>query len=208
MDAGSYALTGFFYKKRVYFTQIFILGVFAIVLLGQPIIGANRGLSVLLSSCGYLLALIGVLGRVYCTLFISGRKSHVLIAAGPFAAVRNPLYCFSLLCFVGIGLQTYSLTLLLSLLVFFGTYYHFLVTKEEVRLKSVFGEQYKLYLQQVPRWLPKLNGVQSPQSVMTHPQIVFKTMRDSGLYFIAMILLGLINYLHQSHILKPLFYFI
>ncbi len=38
---------------------------------------------------------IAILGRLWCTLYIGGRKSAVIVSDGPYSIVRNPLYVFS-----------------------------------------------------------------------------------------------------------------
>ena len=51
-------------------------------------------------------ALIGVaiLGRTWSSLYIGGRKNSVLVQYGPYSLMRNPLYTFSFIGALGIGL--------------------------------------------------------------------------------------------------------
>ncbi|MFM7261867.1 MAG: methyltransferase family protein [bacterium] len=57
----------------------------------------------LLSAMGYILLLVGCAGRIWCALYIAGRKNRVLVDLGPYSLTRNPLYLFSCLAFVGAG---------------------------------------------------------------------------------------------------------
>src|SRR6185503_11217281 len=38
-----------------------------------------------------------VVGRIWCSLYIGGRKNFELIQDGPYSLVRNPLYLFSVI---------------------------------------------------------------------------------------------------------------
>ena len=46
---------------------------------------------------GWLFVGIGVMGRIWCSLYISGFKNAKLVTEGPYSLCRNPLYLFSYL---------------------------------------------------------------------------------------------------------------
>ena len=80
-----------------------------------------------------------------------------LIISGPFALVRNPLYVGNILLYTGIGIMSWSLFpyLQIAALLFFAVQYHFIVLEEEKYLKEKFGNSYKEYLRNVPRFFPR-----------------------------------------------------
>ncbi len=78
-----------------------------------------------------------------------------LTRGGPYRYVRNPLYLGSLL--IGLGLALVALRAPIWLVGFALLYVAFYLPTmhvEELRLQSLFGAEYKEYLEQVPRLLP------------------------------------------------------
>ncbi len=80
-----------------------------------------------------------------------------LIISGPFAFVRNPLYVGNILLYTGIGIMSWSLFpyLQITTVMFFAVQYHFIVLEEEKYLKEKFGEDYKKYVNNVPRFISR-----------------------------------------------------
>lgn len=125
---------------------------------------------------GFIIALAGELIRFWGvswagseTRTTGGVGGTYLIISGPFAHVRNPLYVGNILIYFGLGIMSYSLFPYLQMvaILFFAFQYHLIVTEEEGFLKEKFGEAYKKYLQNVPRFIPrltpyKLNKVEQP----------------------------------------------
>ena len=70
-------------------------------------------------------ALVGVatVGRLWCALYIAGYKTDKLITSGPYSMCRNPLYFFSLLGGIGVGLCTEYLVLAAVIVVAFAAIY-------------------------------------------------------------------------------------
>lgn len=101
-------------------------------------------------------ALIGVciLGRVWCSLYIGGRKVRELVTNGPYSVVRNPLYVFSFIGAAGVGLSTSSLTIGAVLAVATWLIFAAVVRKEEAALLKVHGQPYAAYMISTPRFLP------------------------------------------------------
>ena len=88
-------------------------------------------------------------GRLWCLLFVAGRKNEQVVREGPYSVVRNPLYVFSLLGAVGFGLAVENPLLAAVLGLGFIGYYHFVILSEERFLLSAFGDNYSAYLNQV-----------------------------------------------------------
>jgi protein-S-isoprenylcysteine O-methyltransferase Ste14 len=134
---------------------------------------------------GFLSIAFCVLGRAYASAFVGGRKNAALVAEGPFSIVRNPLYVFSFIGVVGVGLAAGSLVWAAILALLFALYYPAVVAKEEAYLRGLFGADYDAYCARVPRWLPDLSLWRAPESVPLNPIFLFRTMRDGAWFFIA-----------------------
>ena len=87
-----------------------------------------------------------------------------LVVAGLYKYVRNPMYIGVLLILLGHILWSGSILLVLYAVGTLVCFQLFVVFYEEPFLKKTFGESYQLYLQKVPRWVPrKATGSESDQ---------------------------------------------
>jgi protein-S-isoprenylcysteine O-methyltransferase Ste14 len=80
-----------------------------------------------------------------------------LIASGPFAILRNPLYVGNIALWVGFALTARLVWLAPVIVVLLGLEYHAIVRWEEQLLESRLGDGYRDYAARVPRWLPTFN---------------------------------------------------
>ncbi len=83
------------------------------------------------------------------------RKDHNLVTSGPYAYVRHPLYSVGLLAFSGFVLLTSSWWIAF-LVVMTGIYLVRRTPLEEKRLLERFGDEYREYMQNTGRYLPRL----------------------------------------------------
>jgi len=116
---------------------------------------------------GFAISLVGELIRFWgvswagsetrATGSVGGSK---LVVSGPFAYVRNPLYIGNIFIYLGIGVMSWALFpyLQIAAFVFFAAQYHFIVSEEEGFLKTEFGEDYKKYCENVPRFFPRMTA--------------------------------------------------
>jgi protein-S-isoprenylcysteine O-methyltransferase Ste14 len=77
-----------------------------------------------------------------------------LVASGPFAILRNPLYVGNIALWAGFALTARLVWLAPAILVVLGLEYHAIVLWEEQLLESRLGDAYRDYAARVPRWLP------------------------------------------------------
>jgi protein-S-isoprenylcysteine O-methyltransferase Ste14 len=77
-----------------------------------------------------------------------------LVAGGPFAYMRNPLYVGNVVLWVGFAITARLLWLVPVIVVLLGLEYHAIVRWEERLLESQLGDAYREYTSNVPRWLP------------------------------------------------------
>lgn len=113
-------------------------------------------------------ALIGsgavLMGRAFSvmnrqgTTVIPWAKVEHLVADGPFARVRNPIYAADLLVYLGGTILLRSGWPLLALPGVLHLLRRQVIAPEETYLRQEFGSQYERYLQNVPRLLPRFTG--------------------------------------------------
>jgi protein-S-isoprenylcysteine O-methyltransferase Ste14 len=77
-----------------------------------------------------------------------------LVATGPFAWVRNPLYIGNILLWAGFALCAGFPRIALVIAAVLAIEYHAIVRWEERLLAARLGDAYHAYAERVPRWLP------------------------------------------------------
>jgi protein-S-isoprenylcysteine O-methyltransferase Ste14 len=87
-----------------------------------------------------------------------------LVASGPFAIVRNPLYVGNIALWVGFALTARLVWLAPVIVVLLGAEYHAIVRWEERLLESRLGDAYRVYAARVPRWCPRFNRGARPST--------------------------------------------
>jgi protein-S-isoprenylcysteine O-methyltransferase Ste14 len=114
------------------------------------------GAGVVVTGLGELIRLWGVhhIGAISRT---RSDRLGPLIASGPFAWLRNPLYVGNIALWVGFALAARLVWLAPVILVFLGLEYHAIVRWEETLLESRLGDAYRAYAARVPRWMPQLH---------------------------------------------------
>jgi protein-S-isoprenylcysteine O-methyltransferase Ste14 len=80
-----------------------------------------------------------------------------LVATGPFARLRNPLYVGNIALWAGFALTARLVWLAPVIVVLLGLEYHAIVRWEERLLEARLGDAYREYASRVPRWLPTFN---------------------------------------------------
>lgn len=148
-------------------------------------------------AAGVVLAAVAALGRAWCSIYIAGYKGRVLVTEGPYSVCRNPLYFFSMLGGIGLGLTAKSLTVPFVFLGGFGLYYSLVIRREEEGLRRTFGRDYDDYERVTPRFLPRLSSLREPRDYVVHPRI-FREHLLSAAWFVWLIaLLAVVEALHD-----------
>lgn len=121
---------------------------------------ASLIIGILIAINGELIRLWGVSWAGSETRTTGGVGGTYLVISGPFAYVRNPLYVGNILMYLGLGIMSMSLFPYLQIvaIIFFIIQYYFIVKEEEGFLITKFGKDYKNYLQNVPRFLPRVTA--------------------------------------------------
>ncbi len=154
---------------------------------------------------GAVLVAIASLGRLWCSLYIAGYKTRKVVTEGPYSLCRHPLYFFSLLGAVGVGLATETFLIPTIILIVFAIYYPYVIRSEEAELKKLHGEKYKSYINTTPTFFPKISYLIEPKEYNVNP-IIFRKHVFSALWFVWLIgILELIEEFHTMGIIPVLF---
>ncbi len=183
-------------KVRMLVSRAFVGTLLIIILFSESRWRFYELTDTLIFAAGCVLASIGAMGRLWCSLYISGYKNEVLITTGPYSISRHPLYLFSLIGALGVAFTTETLLIPLIVLVVFLSYYPGVILGEEKRLLSIHGEKFKLYCQKTPAFFPKLSLYEEPQTYVVNPKIFRKSI-FSTLWFIWFI--GIIEIIETCH---------
>ncbi|WP_309396217.1 methyltransferase family protein [Cerasicoccus maritimus] len=151
---------------------------------------------------GCLFLILAGLGRVWCLVYIAGRKNQVLCKDGPYSLCRNPLYLFSFIGMIGVGfaLQSFFLTIIICAL--FLVYYASVIHGEEDRLAELFGEDFDSYRLGTPRFIPTFQDYRSGAQTMTiSTRAVERGLREVFWFFAIIIAVDAIELMHTNDIL-------
>jgi protein-S-isoprenylcysteine O-methyltransferase Ste14 len=149
-------LGGWLFRYR---TAIPIPFAAAILWLGPEIAGTPGSLAIV---AGLALTMAGELVRLWAVRHIGtisrtrSERLGPLVVTGPFALIRNPLYVGNIALWVGFALAARLTWASFIIGVLLAVEYHAIVGWEERLLESRVGQVYRDYLEQVPRWIPRL----------------------------------------------------
>jgi protein-S-isoprenylcysteine O-methyltransferase Ste14 len=140
-------------KSRLLISRLFGLLMLALVVFGTSYWSAAPLFDQSLFSAGLLLAIAGFCGRLWCLSYIAGRKKKVLVTLGPYSLCRHPLYFFSFIGGIGLGLCTETLIAPALFILAFALYYPSIIRTEETFLRLNFPE-YASYGERTPLFFP------------------------------------------------------
>lgn len=166
------------------------------LLLTRPAWNEASVIHEVLEFIGLALVLLCVLGRLWSTLYVGGRKNTELVVGGPYSMCRNPLYLFSTVGSFGIGLLFGSIAA--AGLFVLTTYIVFLKTarQEEHYLGIRFGPAYQAYASQTPLFWPSLSSYQEPDKTTFSPKAIWRTFSDACFFLMIFPLIEISEHLH------------
>ncbi len=117
---------------------------------------------------GLALIVLGTFLALWCVALLLRRgqgsphpfvaKTKRLVIVGPYRIVRNPMMWGIGAILVGLCLLLGAGTLWIGFVGFFLFIYWFVPNFEERDLEARFGEEFREYCRQVPRWVPRLKA--------------------------------------------------
>ena len=147
---------------------------------------------------GIVLIVACILGRTWSSLYIGGRKIEEFVQTGPYSVMRNPLYFFSCLGSVGVGMQVG--TVVLGLITGLLTYivFYFVILREEELLKERYGATYEAYMARVPRFFPNPSLWHDEPTLTIRPPRVLTTFGDALVFLLAVPITEVFEYFQEA----------
>jgi protein-S-isoprenylcysteine O-methyltransferase Ste14 len=170
-------------RLRVTVSRIFAVLILLLVIFTMPSFKQGDLADILTDTSGLFLLTVCSMGRLWALLYISGKKTQEVITDGPYSIVRHPLYFFSFIGAIGIGLASDNMLVLAALVIFYLSYYPLTILSEEKTLTKKFGQAYINYAKYTPRFLPKLSLYKSPSQVVINADIFLKNIAI-GMWFV------------------------
>lgn len=191
--------------KRLIVVQVAAVLAIVLLLFSRPFLSEGSNGHELVEMTGFGLVLICFLGRLWSILYVGGRKNDELIVSGPFSMTRNPLYFFSTIGVIGIGLMFGSVLAATALGLASFLVFRFTAGREAEFLTSRFGAAYTAYAERTPRFWPNPLLYRDQDHWVFSTSALKSTFRD-GLYFLALFpLIETVEYFRAAGMLPTLF---
>ena len=157
--------------------------------------------NIIMDILGFMLIVVAGVGRIWSSAYISGFKSGKVVKDGAYSLMRNPLYFFSFLGFLGVGFVFGSIIISLLLVGIFWITHSPIIEFEENKLYELFGEEYERYYNSTPRFFPKFSQFSNPKTIQFYPRKFTKTLIEATYLIFSYGVIKLIVWLHQISIL-------
>ena len=195
---------GGFQRARRLALAILLVIVFAVFLFGQSMFPPEGPAHELIETIGIVLIVLGIAGRLWCTLYIGGRKASSVVADGPYSICRNPLYLFSSIAAIGVGAQMGSITVALGFGLACAAAFHIVILREEKYLLERHPS-YRAYMDKVPRFFPNPTLYRDGDTSTFKPALLRTTLLDGLVFLLAMPVFEMIDSAQTSGVLPVLF---
>ena len=166
-------LRSFLFKKRSYTPVPIVLAILYFSQLKYPF-----------WVYGAAFIVFGELIRLSAVRYAGGRTrttkvgANSLCTSGPYSRTRNPLYIGNVFIYSGVVLLSggmYMFQLLAVIILYFIFQYSMIISLEEEKLSTVFGQDYSKYKRNVPRIIPLIIPWDSKSKLKPAP--ILKTLK-------------------------------
>jgi len=192
-------------KNRLNISRVLIGFLILLDLLSTPRWQMKPGLLVLVEFLAFILILLATFGRLWSLTYISGNKSQNLITSGPYSLMRNPLYFFSLVGAVGLGVVSKSVFIFSAILLAFATYYPLVVRAEEEHLERIHADELRRYKAAVPAFFPRFSNYREEPSLVVDARRLRRSYFSAMWFPLMFIIMISVDRLQALHILHPIF---
>lgn len=155
---------------------------------------------------GIVLIVACILGRTWASLYIGGRKIDQLVMVGPYSVTRNPLYFFSILGAIGVGMQIGSIVLGLICGALAAIVFTIVVMQEERLLAARYKKRYRDYLATVPRFVPDPRRWRDEKTLTIRPPRVLMTFADALVFLLSVPVAEGFEHLQELGVIPVLFH--
>jgi protein-S-isoprenylcysteine O-methyltransferase Ste14 len=190
-------------RTRLLVSRLFGLIILLMLAFGASYWSVTPMLDETLFLAGVILAVVGFCGRLWCHSYIAGRKKRVLVMEGPYSLCRHPLYFFSLIGGIGLGLCTETFTAALLFALAFAVYYPQAIRGEETFLSDNFAE-YEEYKKRVPLFFPRLSNFVEGEGTVSVCAFRRELVAAGG-FLLCIGIFEMVESLHQAAILPTWF---
>jgi len=190
-------------RTRLLVSRLFGLALLFMLVFGTSYWTFEPMFDEVLFLAGVFLAVVGFCGRLWCHSYIAGRKKKVLVMEGPYSLCRHPLYFFSFVGGIGLGLctETFSAALLFALA--FAVYYPQAIRGEETFLSNNFAG-YEEYKKRVPLFFPRWSNFVEGEGMVSVCAFRRELVAAGG-FLLCIGIFELVEALHQTDILPTWF---
>lgn len=190
--------------RRIAAIKAVALAAAALILVSHDPWGRDSFAGNAIKAAGLCLVMAAIIGRLWSTLYIGGRKNACLVTTGPYSITRNPLYCFSILGAAGIGLMFGSLAIAAILGGSVGGVLVATARSEAALLGQRFGASYEAYATRVPLLWPRLSLYHDAEIPSFQPRALRRALRDGMLFLLAVPAAELVTYAKRAGLLPQL----
>lgn len=196
---------GRFQRLRRLVIALMVVALVGLLLFGQSTFPPDTPVHEAIEMAGVVMIFLGIIGRLWCTLYIGGRKAGQVVTGGPYSISRNPLYLFSSLAAAGVGAQMGSFVATIGFGLICAAAFHIVIRREEKFLAGEFGQPYRDYCARVPRFFPNLALYEEGETGRFQPRRLLQTLGDGLVFLIAMPAFEMIDAAQLSGALPVLF---
>lgn len=178
------ASQAFVQRKRLIFVRAAAVLAVLLLLVAKPALIEGSNGHETLELFGLSLVLVCIAGRLWSILYVGGKKNEELVSTGPFSMMQNPLYFFSTVGAVGVGLIYGSFLAAVALGLASFLIFRVTARKEAEYLLGKFGPSYLAYIRSTPRFWPNPLLYHDLDELQFSTRALKRTFYD-GLYFLA-----------------------
>ena len=190
-------------RTRLIVSRLFGLIILLLLAFSSSYWSSSLLLDQLIFLFGVIFAVAGFCGRLWCLSYIAGRKKRVLVMEGPYSLCRHPLYFFSLVGGIGLGLCTQTFTAALLFALAFAVYYPQAIRGEETFLSDNFPD-YEEYKKRVPLFFPRWSNFVEGEGTVSVCAFRREIVAAGG-FLMCIGVFELVESLHHAEILPTLF---
>ena len=132
-------------RRRIAHTRVFVALLIVLVLVLDHSWSRQSGIEYVFQLLGLALIAVSAVGRVWAAMYSSGRKRHTVVVDGPYSLVRHPLYLFTLIGAVGLGVASENIVVLALVVGVVLPYYAGIARAEEREMLERHGAVYGAY---------------------------------------------------------------